>query len=226
MTRSIRTAAATGGLTIGLFGGSFNPAHSGHLDLSLAALRHLGLDYVWWLVSPQNPLKPVNGMAPFAERFAGARAIARHPRLIVTDIETSLGTVYTAQTLRRLAARFPRLRFVWLMGADNLATIHRWRDWQDIFERVGVAVFDRPSYSLGAASDGVSSVIFLTGARVSSYLLWARAARMALAETGFSFMVTKPQTGGLANFRVRNAGPCCRTRANRRAAGPPNAPKE
>jgi len=150
MTRSIRTAAAAGGLTIGLFGGSFNPAHSGHLDLSLAALRHLGLDYVWWLVSPQNPLKSAGDMAPLAERVASALAVARHPRLVVTDIETSLGTVYTAQTLRRLTARFPRLRFVWLMGADNLATIHHWRDWQDIFDRVGVAVFDRPSYSLTA----------------------------------------------------------------------------
>ena len=147
----IRTAGSTGGLTIGLFGGSFNPAHDGHRDLSLAALRHLGLDRVWWMVSPQNPLKPVKGMAPFAERLASAEAvIAGHPRLLAADLETRLGTVYTAETLRMLKRRFPRLRFVWLMGADNLATIHRWRQWQRIFRDVPVAVFDRPTYALAA----------------------------------------------------------------------------
>ncbi|MDD3445662.1 MAG: nicotinate-nucleotide adenylyltransferase [Zavarzinia sp.] len=147
----IRTAGAVGGLTIGLFGGSFNPAHDGHLDLSLSALRQLGLDQVWWLVSPQNPLKSPTEMAGLADRLASARGvIAEHPRLLATDLETRLGTVYTAETIRRLRRRFPRLRFVWLMGADNLATIHRWRDWQRIFADVPVAVFDRPTYSLAA----------------------------------------------------------------------------
>ncbi|PWR24170.1 nicotinate-nucleotide adenylyltransferase [Zavarzinia aquatilis] len=146
----LKIAGEARGLAIGLFGGSFNPAHDGHRDLSLAALRHLGLDRVWWLVSPQNPLKSAADMAPLAARLASAGAIARHPRVLVTDIETRLGTVYTAQTIRALRKRFPRARFVWLMGADNLATIHRWRDWRRIFGDVAVAVFDRPTYSLAA----------------------------------------------------------------------------
>ncbi|PWR22403.1 nicotinic acid mononucleotide adenylyltransferase [Zavarzinia compransoris] len=138
-------------MTVGLFGGSFNPAHDGHLDLSLAALRALGLDQVWWLVSPQNPLKSANDMAPQAARLASARAvIAGHPRLLATTLESTLGTVYTAETLRTLKRRFPRLSFVWLMGADNLATIHRWRHWRHIFHDVPVAVFDRPTYALAA----------------------------------------------------------------------------
>lgn len=146
----LKIAGEARGLTIGLFGGSFNPAHDGHRDLSLAALRHLGLDRVWWLVSPQNPLKSAVDMAPLDARLASAAKAARHPRVLVTDIETRLGTVYTAQTIRALRRRFPRARFVWLMGADNLATIHRWRDWQRIFGDVAVAVFDRPTYSLAA----------------------------------------------------------------------------
>jgi nicotinate-nucleotide adenylyltransferase len=135
---------------IGLLGGSFNPAHAGHRHISLMALKRLRLDEVWWLVSPQNPLKPSDGMAPFRERLAGARTLARHPRIRVTGIEAELKTAYTAETLRRLARRFPHLRFVWLMGADNLAQIHQWKDWQQIFHTVAVAVFARPSYCLRA----------------------------------------------------------------------------
>lgn len=135
---------------IGILGGSFNPAHEGHRAISLAALQRLGLDEVWWLVSPQNPLKPVAGMAPFAERFAGAAAVARHPRIRVSDLEPKLGTSYTADTIAKLVRRFPHHAFVWLMGADNLAQIDRWKDWQQIFHAVPVAVFARPSYSLKA----------------------------------------------------------------------------
>jgi nicotinate-nucleotide adenylyltransferase len=113
-------------------------------------LQRLGLDEVWWMVSPQNPLKPSDGMAPFAERLAGARRLARHPRIRVSAIEATLGTTYTAETLKRLTRRFPRHRFVWLMGADNLAQIDRWKDWQEIFNTVPVAVFARPSYCLRA----------------------------------------------------------------------------
>ncbi len=135
---------------IGLLGGSFNPAHAGHRHISEIALKRLRLDELWWLVSPQNPLKPVAGMAPFAERLAGARAIARHPRIRVTGIEADLRTSYTAETLRRLTRRFPRIRFIWLMGADNLAQIHQWKDWTQIFNTVAVAVLARPSYCLRA----------------------------------------------------------------------------
>ena len=135
---------------IGILGGSFNPAHRGHLDISLKALRQLGLDQVWWLVSPQNPLKSADGMAPFAERLAAARRMARNPRIRVTDLEQRLGSRYTAESLKLLRRRFPETRFVWLMGADNLAQIAQWRDWQQIFHLVPIAVFARPSYCFKA----------------------------------------------------------------------------
>jgi nicotinate-nucleotide adenylyltransferase len=132
---------------IGLLGGSFNPAHDGHRDISLEALRYLDLDVVWWLVSPQNPLKPQKGMAPFSERLKSAQNVADHPRIKVTDIEAKLGTRYTADTLRKLVTRFPSYRFVWLMGADNLAQIASWADWTRIFHLTPIAVFDRPTYT-------------------------------------------------------------------------------
>ena len=135
---------------IGLLGGSFNPAHEGHRDISLAALAYLDLDEVWWVVSPQNPLKSAQGMASFAERMASAKAMADHPRIRVTDIERKLGTRFTADTLRKLVTRFPSCRFVWLMGADNLAQISSWRDWTRIFHHTPIAVFDRPTYTIKA----------------------------------------------------------------------------
>ena len=136
---------------IGLLGGSFNPAHGGHLHISLMALRRLDLDEVWWLVSPQNPLKPVKGMAPFAERVAGATAFAKgHPRIRVSAIEAALDTTYTADTIAALEGRFPQTRFVWLMGGDNLAQLPRWERWIDLMERVPIAVFARPQVSLRA----------------------------------------------------------------------------
>jgi len=135
---------------IGLLGGSFNPAHDGHRQISLAALRRLEVDGVWWLVSPQNPLKSTDGMRSLETRLQRARRVARHPDITVTDIETRLQTQYTADTLRALVKVYPRHRFVWLMGADNLAQIHRWQDWEEIFSTVHIGVFARPPY--GAAS--------------------------------------------------------------------------
>ncbi|MGB9154017.1 MAG: nicotinate-nucleotide adenylyltransferase, partial [Alphaproteobacteria bacterium] len=145
----LRNGAAFSGLTIGLLGGSFNPAHEGHLEMSLHALRDLGVDQVWWLVSPQNPLKTTADMATLDRRIARAKRVAAHPRLTVTAIETELGTRYTADTLRALKRRFPRVRFVWLMGADNLRQMPRWKAWPDIFRLVPVAVFRRPAYAAG-----------------------------------------------------------------------------
>lgn len=135
------------GQRIGLLGGSFNPAHRGHLHISRTALSRLQLDVVWWLVSPQNPLKLIEGMAPFAKRFADAAAYADDSRIIVTPIEHELGTRYTADTLRALKSRHPEHRFVLLMGADNLLQLPRWKDWAAIFRMVPVAIFPRPSYS-------------------------------------------------------------------------------
>lgn len=136
------------GRRIGLLGGSFNPAHEGHRHISLLALQRLRLDGVWWLVAPQNPLKPVAGMAPFAARLAHARRAARHPRVRVSAVEARLGSRYTADTLAALTRRFAGVRFVWLMGADNLGQIDRWHRWREIFRTVPVAVLDRAPYSL------------------------------------------------------------------------------
>ena len=157
---------------IGLLGGSFNPAHRGHLHLSLTALQHLELDEVWWLVSPQNPLKPVIGMAPFAARLNRARQVAGgHKHIRVTDLENRLGkSHYTVDTLKTLRRRFPRLRFVWLMGGDNLAQIQRWERWVEIFRIAPVAVFDRPSYALKALAS-------LAARRFARYRLSPGAAR-------------------------------------------------
>jgi len=132
---------------IGLLGGSFNPAHGGHRRISVAALAQLGLDEIWWLVTPQNPLKPVAGMALLAARLASAAAAARHPRIRSLAIERELGTTYTVDTIAALQRRFPADRFIWIMGADNLAQFHRWHDWRGLARRVPIAVFARPGYS-------------------------------------------------------------------------------
>jgi nicotinate-nucleotide adenylyltransferase len=135
---------------IGLLGGSFNPAHAGHRHVSIVALHRLGLDEVWWLVSPQNPLKPSADMAPLTTRLLRAAAVADHPRIRVTDIERRLRTRYTADTLPALVRRYPDCAFVWLMGADNLLQLPEWRRWDTIMQSVPVAVFPRAPYSLRA----------------------------------------------------------------------------
>lgn len=130
----------------GLLGGSFNPAHRGHRRLSLGAMEALGLDELWWLVSPGNPLKPRAGMAAFPARFASAQRMARGTRIKVTGIEKDLGTRYTFATLHKLTRRFPERRFVWLMGADNLVQFDQWDHWRGIARTVPIAVIDRPGY--------------------------------------------------------------------------------
>lgn len=143
---------ANGGtpLRIGLLGGSFNPAHGGHRRISLFALEALGLDEVWWLVSPGNPLKPKQGMAPLAARFSSAVEQARRAPIRVTAIERELGTRFTIDTLAALKRRYPKVQFVWLMGSDNLAQFHQWRDWRGIARSMPIAVIARPGYD-GAA---------------------------------------------------------------------------
>ncbi len=135
------------GRRVGLFGGSFNPAHEGHLHISLIALKTLKLDELWWLVSPQNPLKPRAGMAPFEERVAGARHLAQDRRIKVSTVEHDLGLHFTADTVCALQRRYKRTRFVWLMGADNLPGFTRWRRWAEIYRALPVAIFDRHPYA-------------------------------------------------------------------------------
>lgn len=130
----------------GLLGGSFNPAHRGHRRISLEAARRLGLDEVWWLVSPGNPLKEPDAMAPLAARLLSARRAARNAPIRATAIEEELGTRYTIDTVGKLIRRYPKHRFIWLMGADNLAQLHRWRDWRNIARTVPIAVATRPGY--------------------------------------------------------------------------------
>ncbi|MCU9849856.1 nicotinate-nucleotide adenylyltransferase [Defluviimonas sp. WL0024] len=137
------------GQTVGLLGGSFDPAHEGHAHITREALKRFGLDRVWWLVSPGNPLK-AHGPAPMAKRIARARAVMDHPRVVVTDVEARLGTRYTAETLQHLMALYPGVRFVWLMGADNLAQFHLWKDWDWIMQNVPVGIFARPDTRLAA----------------------------------------------------------------------------
>jgi nicotinate-nucleotide adenylyltransferase len=143
-------------LRIGLLGGSFNPAHEGHLAISRAALKRLALDRVWWLISPQNPLKPRAGMASFAQRFASAQALARRdPRILCSDLEQRLATRYTIDTLTWLQ-RHSDLRLVWLIGADNLLQLPQWRHWGRLLELVPIAVFDREPYSHQAVTGRVA----------------------------------------------------------------------
>lgn len=166
------TASAPGGLDrqsadsetarIGLLGGSFNPAHSGHVHISELALDLLDLDEVWWLVSPRNPMKEADELLALDERIARARETAAHePRIRVSDFERELKTVFTVDTVQALRQRFPATRFVWIMGADNLAQLHRWHGWETLFDQVPVAVFDRPTYSFRAL-EGAAARKFAT----------------------------------------------------------------
>lgn len=140
---------ATRGMTIGLLGGSFDPAHEGHVHITREALKRMGLDQVWWLVTPGNPLK-ARQPAPMADRIARAKAVMQHPRVKITALEAQLGTRATADTIDRLRKLYPGVTFVWLMGADNLVQFHRWERWRDILRTVGVGVLARPGAGVAA----------------------------------------------------------------------------
>ena len=148
----LRIPPSAPGMRIGLYGGSFNPPHAAHRAASLLALKKLGLDRVWWLVTPGNPLKDNNGLPSLAERLALARQVAEHPALVPTGLEAGLGTRYSHDTVAELVRRRPGVRFVWLMGADNLASFHRWQRWRDIAALVPIAVIDRAGLSLNATA--------------------------------------------------------------------------
>jgi nicotinate-nucleotide adenylyltransferase len=146
-------AASRGAIRTGLLGGSFNPAHRAHRRISLFAMEALGLDEVWWLVSPGNPLKAAAGMAPLAKRFAAARKQARRAPIRVTAVERELSTRYTVDTLARLRRRWRKRRFIWLMGSDNLVQFGRWKDWRGIARAMPIAVIARPGYDGVAAAN-------------------------------------------------------------------------
>ena len=137
------------GARIGLFGGSFDPAHDGHVHITRQALRRLRLDQIWWLVTPGNPLK-AHGPAPLDARLAHAGALMQHPRVRITPIERDLGTRYSADTLAEMTRLYPQRHFVWIMGADNLAGLHRWENWRAIMGLMPVAVFARPGQQCAA----------------------------------------------------------------------------
>lgn len=143
---------------VGLLGGSFNPAHEGHREISLKALERLDLDAVWWLATPGNPLKDPGAYAPYEERLRLARRVASHPRIVVSNFEERKGLQYTVDTVGMLQALWPQMRFVWIMGADSLASLHLWKDWRAIFSLVPIAVFARPGFETAAAdSDAARS---------------------------------------------------------------------
>lgn len=183
---------------IGLLGGSFNPAHEGHRHISLLALKRLRLDEVWWMVTPQNPLKSACETAPFDERVRAAARAARHPRIRVTDIERRFGTQHTADTLALLLPRFPKCRFVWLMGADNLQQVSEWKDWRRIFRLVAIAVFSRPPYS--KASLMARSARVFADARVAEPL--ARSI-VTMLPPAWVFLHTPPHAGSATRIRAR-----------------------
>jgi nicotinate-nucleotide adenylyltransferase len=161
---------------VGLLGGSFNPAHRAHRAMSLAAAHALGLDEVWWLVSPGNPLKPREGMAPYPARFASARSQARRSLIKVSDVERRLGTVYTADTLRALTRLYPRHRFIWLMGEDTVAQFHQWKNWRRLAAMVPIAVLSRPGYDGEARTARVASWLrrfVRPGAHAKDWTRWS-----------------------------------------------------
>lgn len=189
--------------TVGLLGGSFNPAHDGHRYISLIALKRLRLSAVWWLVAPRNPLKNVADLAPYDVRLARARAVARHPRIRVSDLERRIGTIYTVDTLEVMRRRFPKIRFVWIIGADNLIQISTWERWQKIFAVVPVAVFARPPYAFKAHAS-VAARRF-ADARVAE----ARAAGLAWkTPPAWAFLHIRPHPGSATTIRAKRQVVC------------------
>lgn len=147
------------GARIGLLGGSFNPPHAAHRQASLFAMKRLGLDRVWWLVTPGNPLKETSALPSLDTRMTAARAVSRHPRIDVTDVEAHIDTRFTADTVAWLRRRCPGVDFVWLMGADNLAQFHRWQKWRSIARQVPIGVIDRPESSFSALASPAAQAL-------------------------------------------------------------------
>ncbi|MEQ8665640.1 MAG: nicotinate-nucleotide adenylyltransferase [Rhodospirillales bacterium] len=186
------------GARIGILGGSFNPAHDGHRHITDCAFDLLGLDQVWWLVSPQNPLKSPEGMATVDDRLGSCIAlVGDRTDIVPTDIEMELGTRKTAETLVRIVERFPEQHFVWLMGADNLIQVARWTDWQQIFHTVPIAVFARPTYSSKALSSKAARDF--TGSRIET----AQATELvAMEPPAWVYLDIDPHPGSATKIRA------------------------
>jgi nicotinate-nucleotide adenylyltransferase len=187
------------GMRVGLFGGSFNPAHDGHAHVAETALRRLGLDRVIWLVSPQNPLKSSAETASLKKRMKSARAQARGPGMIVSDAETRIGSQYTIDTLRVLKARFPGVKFVWMMGGDNLSSLHLWRGWAQLMREVPVAVIARP----GAEVKSRSSV---AARRFAFARLPSRAAATLAGRRPPAWLYLRAPLNYASSTKLRSAG--------------------
>jgi nicotinate-nucleotide adenylyltransferase len=185
-------------MTVGLLGGSFNPAHEGHRHVAELALARLGLDQVWLMVSPCNPLKPGAGMAPLADRLAGAAAIGDGRRVIATAIEAAFGTHYSVDTLRILRRRFPRVRFVWIMGADILTQLPRWRRWRDIARDLAFVVLPRPGYTWPALAGQAAR--YLRGGRRPAH----EAPVMSRSRSGWVFLPTPQNATSATAIREAN----------------------
>lgn len=197
LTRSTIPMARPG-MCIGLLGGSFDPPHKGHVHLTLESMKRFGLDQVWWLVSPGNPLKR-EGPAPLGRRLRAARALVHHPRVKVTDIETRIGTRYTAETLEALLPRYPGVRFVWLMGADNLASFHHWERWRWIMETVPVGVIARPGDRIAARTSPAAGIY-------REHRIRGRdAARLAISDAPAWCLVNVPMVA-ISSTEIRNRG--------------------
>ena len=185
------------GMRIGLLGGSFNPPHAAHRAISLFALKRLKLDRIWWLVSPGNPLKDTRGLTALNARMDAARAVARDPRIDVSCLEAVIGTRYTHDTIAYLKRRCANLRFVWIMGADNLAQFHRWEDWQGIADKVPIAVIDRPPQSFTALAS--PAALALQSRRIPEPQAGLLAERAAPAWVFLTGMKSSLSSTGLRN---------------------------
>lgn len=183
-----------------MLGGSFNPAHDGHREISLAGLSRLGLDAVWWLVTPGNPLKDPETYAPFDERLAQARKVAAHPDIVVSDFERRHDLQYTVDTLERLQFLYPNAAFVWLMGADSLDGFHRWKDWRRIATLVPFAVFNRPGYGDDALTSEAAT-------ELAAFRIDADKAETLPAEEPPAWIYFSDTDNPLSSTALRNAQP-------------------
>jgi nicotinate-nucleotide adenylyltransferase len=196
----VRTPLCLPGQRVGVMGGTFNPPHDGHRIAAEAAMKRLLLDQIWWLITPGNPLKSHNGLPPLEGRMNLVRTFARGPRMKITGFERELGTRYTAGTLSFLKLRYPAVRFVWIMGADNLASFHRWQHWRHIAEMMPIAVVDRP----GWRHAGLSSP---AGEALKRYRLPESEAASLADRKPPAWMLLTIRLSGLSSTALRIAAP-------------------